>query len=138
MKKLIISGFVLFATLLAIMAFTFPGIKTIASTNNPPQEKVVPVFPENVDKILQTSCFDCHSETSSNTKALLKVNFSKWNDLTAAQKVGKMQDIIDILKKGDMPPEKYLAKYPDRAPGQEQKDIIIKWAGEESDKLMGS
>ena len=66
------------------------------------------------------------------------MNLSKWNDLSAAKKVGKLQDIEDILKKGDMPPAKYVDRYPDHAPSQEQKDIIIKWAETESDKLMGN
>jgi hypothetical protein len=138
MKKLILPGILIFAAFLAIMAFTVPGNIFSGNQLNPPQEKVVQVFPDTVQKVLETSCFDCHGATSSNVKALGKLNFSKWNDLTAAQKVGKMQDIIDIIKKGDMPPAKYVTNYPDRAPGKEQKDIIIKWADEESDKLMGN
>jgi len=138
MKKLILPGIVLFAAVLAVMAFNFPATTPFANQVNPQQENVVQIFPDTVQKVLETSCFDCHGDASSNVKALGKVNFSKWNDLTPAQKVGKMQDIIDVVKKGDMPPAKYLTNYPDRAPGQEQKDIIIKWATEESDKIMGN
>jgi len=138
MKKFILPVVVLFTAVLAVMAFNYPVAGDSGNFVNPPQEKVVPVFPENVAKVLETSCYDCHSDASSNEKALLKVNFSKWNDQTAAQKVAKMQDITDVLKKGDMPPAKYTAKYPDRAMNQEQKDLIMKWAAEESDKLMGN
>jgi hypothetical protein len=136
MKKPIFSVIVLFTAALSVIAFTFPSGRPAVKKINPPQEKVIPAFPENVAKVLETSCFD--SNSSSNAKALNKINFSKWNDLTAAQKVGKMQDIIDMVKKGDMPPSKYVTNYPERAPGQEQKDIVIKWANEESDKLMGN
>ena len=66
------------------------------------------------------------------------MNLSKWNDLSAAKKVGRLQDIEDILKKGEMPPAKYVDKYPDRAPSKEQKDTIIKWAEDESNKLLGN
>jgi hypothetical protein len=138
MKKLIIPGIILFAAFLAIMAFTIPVNIFSGKQVNPPQEKVVSSFPENVTKVLETSCYDCHGDASSNAKALGKLNFAKWNDLTAAQKVGKMQDIIDVVKKGDMPPAKYVTNYPDRALGQDQKDLVIKWANEESDKLMGN
>jgi hypothetical protein len=137
MKKLILSGIILFAAVLAVMAFTYPAGNPSTNRINPPQEKVAPAFPENVAKVLETSCFDCHSDASSNAKALLKINFSKWNDMSDAKKVGKMQDIKDMVTKGDMPPKKYVTNYPDRAPGQEQKDIIIKWVDEESAKLMG-
>jgi hypothetical protein len=137
-KKLILPGFVLFAAFLAVMAFNYPAGSATNNCVKPPQEKVEPVFPENVEKILKLSCFDCHGDASSNAKALGKVNFSKWNDLTRAQKVGKMQDMIDVLQKGEMPPAKYLTNYPDHAPGQEQKDTLIKWANDETDKLMGN
>jgi len=138
MKKMILPGIVLFAVVLAAMAFNFPASKTSCDQVNPPQLLVISPFPENVAKVLETSCYDCHSDASSNVKSVGKLNFSKWNDLTDAQKVGKMQDIIDITKKGDMPPAKYVTNYPDRAPSQEQKDTIIKWATEESDKLIGN
>jgi hypothetical protein len=138
MKKSILPVIVIIAAGLAIMAFTYPALHSLNKNINPPQEKVIQVFPDTVQKVLETSCFDCHGATSSNTKALAKIDFSKWNDLTAAKKVGKLQDVIDVVNKGDMPPLKYVTNYPDRAPGKEQKDIIIKWANEESDKLMGN
>ena len=104
----------------------------------PHRKRLLSPFPENIAKIFENSCFDCHGDVSSNEKALAKMDLSKWNDLSTAKKVGKLQDIKDILKKGDMPPAKYVAKYPDRAPRKEQKEIIIKWAEEESDKLFGN
>lgn len=138
MKKLIFSSILLIATVLAVMAFNYPSLSVSGKNINPPQEKVIRVFPDTVQKVLETSCFDCHGATSSNTKALAKIDFSKWNDLPAAKKIGKLQDVIDVVNKGDMPPLKYVTNYPDRAPGKEQKDIIIKWANEESDKLMSN
>lgn len=137
MKKLIIPGIVLFAATLAFMAFNYPVESLTGYSANPPQLLVTPAFPDSVGKILETSCFDCHSDASSNEKARTKINFTKWNNLKDAQKVGKTQDISDVVQKGDMPPAKYTAKFPERALGQEQKDLIIKWAAEESEKLMG-
>lgn len=138
MKKQTLSFIVSIFAIIAFMAFIYPAKPAENKNANPPQERVKSPFPENIAKLFENSCFDCHSDASSNEKALAKMNLSKWNDLSTAKKVGKLQDIQDILKKGDMPPAKYVAKYPDRAPSQEQKDIIIKWAGEESDRLMGN
>jgi len=137
MKKLILSSIVLIAAALAVMAFTYPTVRLSANNVNPPQEKVTPVFPENVQKIFETSCFDCHSDAASNAKAKMKLNFSKWSELSDAKKVGKMEAINEVVSKGDMPPAKYISNNPDRAIGQEQKDIIDKWATDESAKLMG-
>jgi mono/diheme cytochrome c family protein len=133
MKKQILSTVALFAAILALMAFTYPHGKN----GNPPQDKVVSLFPEDVQKVLETSCFDCHTDAASNTKAKMKLNFSKWGELSDAKKVGKMESINEVVSKGDMPPGKYVTNYPDRAPGKEQKDIISKWVTEESAKLMG-
>src|SRR5512138_3612592 len=122
MKKPNLPLIVLVIAILAMMAFIYPSGSSVRNNANPPQERVASPFPENIAKILENSCFDCHSDASSNEKAVAKMNLSKWNDLSAAKKVGKLQDIQDMLNKGDMPPAKYVAKYPDRAPSKEQKD----------------
>ena len=137
MKKLIIPGTVLVAAVFAAMAFNFPSDIHSGKSTNPPQEQVAQDFPEAVQKVFETSCFDCHGDAASNAKAKMKLNFGKWSDMSDAKKVGKMQDIQDVVTKGDMPPKKYRENYPDRVPGQEQKDIISKWVTEESAKLMG-
>ena len=137
MKKLILSSIALFAVVLAVMAFTYPAGSPSTISPNPQQEKVAPAFPENVAKVFESSCFDCHSDKSSNAKAKSKVNFSKWSELTDAKKVGKMEAINEVVKKGDMPPAKYTSTHPDTTPTQEQKDIINKWVTEESARLIG-
>lgn len=133
MKKLIFSGVALFAAALVMMAFTHPSAKIA----NPPQEKPASLFPEDVQKILETSCFDCHTDAASNVKAKTKLNFSKWGELSDAKKIGKMESISEEVTKGEMPPQKYKTNYPEKALKQEQKDIISKWVTETSAKLMG-
>jgi hypothetical protein len=135
MKKQILSIVVLFAAFLAVMAFTYPA--NTGKTANPPQELVKTFFPQDVQKILETSCYDCHSDAASNAKAKMKLNFSKWGELADAKKVGKMENINEVVKKGDMPPGKYITNNPGAALSQEQKDLINKWVTEESAKLMG-
>jgi len=133
MKKQFLSVIVLFVASLAIMAFTIPSGKII----NPPQEQVAPAFPEDVQKILETSCHDCHTDAATNVKSKSKLNFSKWTEYSDAKKVGKMESINEVIVKGDMPPGKYINNHPEKALGQEQKDIIGKWVSEASAKLMG-
>lgn len=133
MKKTLLSFIVLAGATLAIMAFMVPS----RINQNAPQNNDASLFPEDIQKILEGSCLDCHSNVSSNEKAKSKLNFDAWGDLSNAKKVGKMQDITDIVTKGDMPPAKYLDKFPDKVMTKEQKEIIIKWATEESNKLMG-
>lgn len=133
MKKSLLSVFVLIAATFAVMAFTLPSGKGII----PPQDQKTALFPDNVQKILETSCFDCHSDAASNAKAKLKLNFSKWSELSDAKKVGKMEAVNDEIKESKMPPERYLTNNPSKALTQEQKDMINKWVTEESAKLLG-
>jgi hypothetical protein len=133
MKKTIFPIMLMIAAALAVMAFTFPSVKTV----NPPQDKPASVFPDTIQKIFESSCFDCHSDAASNAKAKMKLNFSKWSELTDAKKVGKMEGISEVIKSGDMPPGKYVEKFPDKALTMEQKDVVNKWITGESAKLMG-
>jgi hypothetical protein len=133
MKKRVNTAIMIFSAFLTLAAFTY----TSGSDTNPPQEKAAAVFPEEVQKILETSCFDCHSDASSNVKSKGKLNFSKWGDLSDTKKVGKMEAINEEIKEGNMPPEKYVSKYPDHALTQEGKDLINQWVTTESAKLMG-
>lgn len=137
MKKLSLSFIALFAIALAMMAFTNPSGKASRENSNPPQEQVAPVFPDEVQKILETSCFDCHTDAASNVKSKSKLNFSKWSELSDAKKIGKMEDMNEEVTESNMPPEKYLEKYPEKALKQEHKEIISKWVNETSSKLMG-
>lgn len=123
-------------TLLSLILIITAGFIVVAFTN-PPQEKPAAQFPADIQKIFETSCFDCHTDLSSNPKSKGKLNFTTWDSLSAAKKVGKLQDISDVVSKGDMPPGKYLEKFPEKAITKEQKDLVIKWAAETSDKLMG-
>ena len=133
MKTTLLNTFVIVAAALAVMAFTYPSGKQI----NPPQDKPASLFPEDVQKVFETSCYDCHTAASTGEKAKMKLNFSKWDELSSAKKIGKMENISEVVKSGDMPPGKYLEKFPEKALTQEQKDLISKWITEESAKLMG-
>jgi len=133
MKKILFSSMLIIAAALAVMAFNYPSVKN----TNPPQDKVQVQFTEDIQKILETSCYDCHSDAASNAKAKMKLNFSKWGELTNAKKVGKLEGINEVIKSGDMPPGKYINNHPEKALTQEQKDLVNKWITEESAKLMG-
>jgi len=132
MKKSILSIIVIFVAGITLMAFTLPG----KLNSDPPQEQAKALFPEDVQKVLETSCFDCHTDAASSAKAKMKVNFSKWEEYSDSKKVGKMESISESITNDDMPPQKYISKYPDKALNQEQKDLINKWVTEESAKLM--
>ena len=133
MKKLIpitITGLLIMT---AILAFRAP--ERNATTSQPQDQPAL--FPEDISTIFETSCYDCHGEAGSNAKAKTKLNYGKWADMSAAKKVGKIEKIAEVVKKGDMPPGKYLEKKPEAKLNQEQVEAITKWASDETSKLMG-
>jgi hypothetical protein len=134
MKKLLPSFLISFAAFALIISFIQLESKPVESQ---PQEKPDMGFPEDISAMLQTSCYDCHISESSNLKAKSKLNFTKWANMSDAKKVGKLESIAEEVKDGKMPPSRYLDKNPAAALDKEQKDAIIKWANEETDKLMG-
>ncbi len=94
-------------------------------------------FPEEVQTVLSTSCFDCHTDGSKSDDALKDLNFSNWADFDDAKKIGEFEGIVEVLEKGEMPKKKYLEYYPEKALSDEQSQLLITWAKEEADKLMG-
>lgn len=137
MKNQILTSIAGFAALLALMAFTYPSGYNLNPNPNPPQDELALGFPEEVTKLLENSCYDCHTNAASNAKAKMKLNFSKWNDLTDSRKVSRLGDICLTLNKGSMPPSRYLSNNPDKALDKEQKELLCKWTEDEINKIMG-
>jgi mono/diheme cytochrome c family protein len=135
MKRMIFTSILGTAAALALLSFQPCG-----DGNSPPvmqEHKQDAGMPEDVQQVFSNSCYDCHSAGSSNVKGKSKLNFSSWNELSAAKKVGKLESISEVVKSGDMPPARYLEKNPDKALSQESKDLLSKWIQEESKKLLG-
>lgn len=134
MKKFII----IFASILSIAALSMAfSLQADQPATVMPQDKFPPGFPADVVSILESSCVDCHISEASNVKAKGKLNFSKWEDMSDAKKVGKLETISEVVNKGDMPPARYLEKNPGAALSQAQKQTIVEWTDKESDKLLG-
>ena len=50
--------------------------------------------------------------------------------------VSIMDDIIEVIEKKKMPPEKFLEHKPDAKPTDEEYATLMKWAEKEADKLL--
>ena len=103
--------------------------------------------PENVKKILETSCFDCHS---SKTKypwysgitpvnywmgdhikvGKKKLNFSKWNEYSLKKKEHKMDELHEEVANKNMPLESYTYTHSEANLTAAQIDAIVSWGKE--------
>lgn len=132
MRKLLVI-LIVTATSLLVSAFN-------STRNSGKMEKIESVnelnIPENIQGILDNSCWGCHNSESNNTKAKMKLKFDELNELKVSKQVSKLNKIVKQLNKGDMPPEKVVKKYPDMALSPESKAELINWATAESEELM--
>ena len=92
--------------------------------------------PDDIQSIIDHSCIGCHNVDAKNEKSKKKLMFDKLAHLSKAKIVAKLSDISDVVAKGDMPPEKFLAKYPDKGLTDEQAKALKEWADITSDELM--
>jgi hypothetical protein len=136
MKKFNISVLVL----LPVIGFAFVLFSSFSEFGNdsnllaPPDEKFV--IPEGINSIIDNKCFGCHNTESTNDKAKEKLLIDKLSDLSKAKLVSKLDGISEVVGKNEMPPEKFLAKYPDKALTKEESKQLEDWAKTASEELM--
>jgi hypothetical protein len=134
MKKIL----VLLATIgLSVSLIAITASQKRSKSSFLPTRNSKPDIPEDIYKIVERSCFHCHSDNSSNFAAKGKLNFSNWNDYNTARKISRLSAICDVITKGKMPKKKFIKQFPDKILSPAEKETICTWAAKESDKLLG-
>lgn len=132
MKNLIITA------LIAILFTIFAGFKTNPAgktgTLNNTQEVTGIIINDSIQVLLEKSCLPCHGIDGSG-KAKMKWNFEKMPDLKVSKQISKLSKIVSALEDGKMPTSKFIKKYPERNLTDYEKDILIKWAEGEAERL---
>jgi len=132
MKNLIITtGLII---LFALLAAFKPALDGTNGKKVNPQEYTVISISDSVLIVLEKSCLPCHGIDGSK-KAKMKWNFEKMPDLKVSKQVSKLAKIVSELEDGKMPTAKFIKKHPDRNLTEEEKNILIKWAEEQAEKL---
>lgn len=127
-KKSLISVFVvlfLFASA-AVFAIEKPTVTPASET------------PENVQAIIKKSCWGCHNTDSKNDDAKAELDFKKLDDLSLMKQISAYKHIGETVENNDMPPKRFLEKYPDRKLSAEEKQVLIAWAKKEAEALVKS
>jgi hypothetical protein len=100
--------------------------------------------PEAVKKILETTCFDCHSNKTtypwysaitpvnywldSHVKDGKKhLNFSNWNAYSLKKKEHKMDELYEEVEKGEMPLNSYTWTHTEANLTPEQITAVVAW-----------
>lgn len=117
-----------FIITLGLLFVNFTVLQNNKSGQEVKTEKVKYHVPEDVQQIIDKSCYDCHYSESDNEKGKKKLQFDKLGELKIYKQVGKLADIADVINEGDMPPEKVLKDYPEMKLTEEEKVKLVDWA----------
>lgn len=132
MKKL-----ALLLTASAFVVFVFSQLTSVKNNNKDkaaqPDEIV---FPENVKAVIDKSCFGCHSENGRSDDAKDALRWDMLNEYDKEKLVSVMDEIIEVIEKEEMPPEKFLEKKPEAKPTEDEYAILLEWAELEAEKLF--
>lgn len=111
--------------------------------------------PNNVQGLLKTSCYDCHSNSTNypwyshiqpgawlmaydikTGKAML--NFSRFGELSIRRQQSKLQGIINQVKDDEMPISSYTLIHRNAVLTPAQKTMLINWAASVKDSLSAN
>lgn len=134
-----------FKLLLFIAAVVFTGIQFIQpSLSNPATTHPIQA-PEEVKKILERSCFDCHSNKTNLSwldriapvswlvskdihTARTRFNFSTWDTLSKADQQSLIWEMVNMIQNGKMPLPSYAAMHSSARPSQKEIDVLKNYA----------
>ncbi len=93
-------------------------------------------IPQDVQIVIDNSCYGCHNSDSRNEKGKKKLEFDKLGELSKAKLAGKLTSISEVITDGDMPPKKVLVDHPEMALTEETAKTLSDWATMVSNRLM--
>ncbi len=139
-KKILIGLLVV----LVIMQFIRPERNT-ATAESATDIRTKYTVPDDVNRILQKACNDCHSNNTvypwySNIQPIgwwlqnhvkegkAELNFSEFAAYTNKKAAHKMEEVVEMVEKGEMPLESYTIAHKDAKLTNEEKATLVTWA----------
>ena len=93
-------------------------------------------MPDDVKAVIESSCFGCHNTDSRNEDGKKELDFNKLDSLTKIQMISKYKEIGEVLEKNEMPPKKFLERFPDKALSDDHKKLLMEWSKTEAEALV--
>jgi len=131
-SKLLVIAPVVVIAFLMLTAFNSTNLDKTGNTL--PEETIS--IPDDVQGIFDKSCFGCHNIESGNDKGKKKLMLDELTSLSKVKLISKLGDIAETVEENEMPPEKFLTKYPDKALTEDEAKRLKEWAETTADDLM--
>lgn len=151
LKKILKRTFQILLVVLIIIQFIRPEKNIAEGISNNDISKLYPM-PENVQAILKTSCYDCHSNNTVypwyskiqpvawwlNNHILegkRELNFSEFASYRIGRQYRKLNEINEQVKEGEMPLDSYLWIHKDAKLDEQQKLTLANWVTSVRDSI---
>ena len=104
-----------------------------------PQNDAEQVFayPISVVNVINNKCLGCHSPSGRSDDAKEDLMWEKLQKMDPMDMIAKLDEIIEVLDEGKMPPKKIVEKYPSMKMTAEETAILKNWAENISNELIG-
>lgn len=100
--------------------------------------------PADIQNILKTSCYDCHSNLSQYpwytnvapvswwikhhiNEGREHLNFSEWGFYSAEKADHKLEECVEMVEEGEMPMSSYTLLHGEASLNEEQKLMLVNW-----------
>lgn len=117
-----------------LILFMFMSVTISASDANANAKAVN--MPDDVKAIIEKSCFGCHNTDSKNDKAKEKLDLKTIDSLDKTKMIHALKEIGEVVEEDEMPPAKFLEKFPDKKLTDPEKKVLMDWANNEAKSLM--
>ena len=138
--------------ILVIIQFIRPA-RNVSSADTPNAISKHYEVPDTIQKIIRVSCNDCHSNNThypwyTNIQPVgwwmqwhvnegkKHMNYDEFATYTGKRQYKKLDETAEEVKTGEMPLDSYLWIHTDAKLSQGQKDLLINWAEQLSDKIV--
>ncbi len=136
MKKNFVTQLSVFI-LLAGVVIVFVSFKSASLfLQGAPASKAKIEIPEDVNKIFEKSCFGCHNVDAKSADAKDGLLIDELPNLKRHKIIAKLDKIVESVTDQDMPPSKFLKKYPEKALTEDESKRLSEWAMQTAEDLM--
>jgi len=133
MKK----SFALLAVLTAVVVLFFQARVNSSSTDSSlTDDEPMLAYSKKAKAVIDAKCYGCHSDDGKSDKAKEALLWDKLPTLEKIKMVSTLDEIIEVLEEGTMPPEKFLARKPEAKLTEKEVKTLMNWAEKSADNLL--
>ena len=93
-------------------------------------------FPKKVKAVIDQKCYGCHSVDGKSDDAKKALRWDMMQEYDKSKLVSLMDEIIEVIDEGEMPPKKMVEKKPEMKLTEKEASTLKNWAEKEAEKLL--